>query len=58
MGGIIGLLLNGIIAERFGYRFTMIVALVWMCGVIFLFVFATSLEMLLAGQILCGIAWG
>jgi SP family general alpha glucoside:H+ symporter-like MFS transporter len=51
-------MLNGIVAERIGYRWSMIGALLWMIGIIFLFVFAQSLEMLLAGQILCGVAWG
>ncbi|TXT10531.1 hypothetical protein VHUM_02036 [Vanrija humicola] len=55
---IIGVVLNGWIAERFGYRRTMLVTLVWMCGVFFLFFFANSLGMLLAAQFLVGFAWG
>lgn len=71
VGGIIGLIvsclyfyskltlqLNGFIAERIGYKKTMIGGLVYMLGVIFLFFFAKNLEMLLAAEILCGIPWG
>jgi SP family general alpha glucoside:H+ symporter-like MFS transporter len=46
------------LAERFGYRKTMMGALVAMIGLIFLFFFATSLEMILAAEFLCGIPWG
>jgi len=58
VGGIIGLLLNGYVSERFGYRRTMIVALIAMIGLIFIFFFAKNLQTLLAGEILCGIPWG
>lgn len=47
-----------IIAERFGYRLVMIVALIWMTCVFFLHFFAKSLPMLLVAQILCGVPWG
>ncbi|ORY20425.1 putative general alpha-glucoside permease [Naematelia encephala] len=57
-GQIIGLLANGVIAERIGYRKTMIAALFAMIGLIFIFFFATSLNMLLAAEFLCGIPWG
>ncbi|TXT10537.1 hypothetical protein VHUM_02042 [Vanrija humicola] len=55
---IFGVLLNGILAERFGYRRTMFWTLVWMSGVIFLMFFCKSLGMLLAAQFLAGFAWG
>ena len=45
-------------AERFGYRKVMCGALIATIGFIFLFFFATNLEMLLAAEILCGIPWG
>ena len=54
VGGIIGLLTNGIITDRFGYRKTMFAALIFLCLANFLSFFAVSLEMLLVGQIFCG----
>ncbi|KAI7538712.1 sugar porter family MFS transporter [Hortaea werneckii] len=58
IGEIFGLFLTGIIAERIGYRKTMIGALVLLTGFIFLLFFAQSLPMLLIGEILCGLPWG
>ena len=51
---ILGLLLHGSLTERFGYRKTVTVALIWMCAAVFLTVFAMNIQTLLAAQILCG----
>ncbi|KAH8660555.1 hypothetical protein BX600DRAFT_438768 [Xylariales sp. PMI_506] len=58
VGEIIGLYLAGIIAERYGYRWTMLGAMVLMTGVIFIMFFAQNISMLMAGEILCGLPWG
>lgn len=58
VGQIIGLFLNGFLADRFGYRRTILVALVSLCLFIFLPFFAVNVQMFLAGQVLCGIPWG
>lgn len=58
VGQILGLMVAGLIAERFGYKKTIIGALLVLIGFIFLFFFATHIGMLLAGGILCGIPWG
>jgi SP family general alpha glucoside:H+ symporter-like MFS transporter len=58
VGQIIGLFLNGFLADRFGYRRTILTALVALCCFIFLPFFAVNVQMFLAGQILCGIPWG
>lgn len=58
IGGMIGLLLNGIISERFGYRMTVIASLTAMIGFIFIPFFAPNIQTLLAGEILMGIPWG
>jgi len=58
VGQILGLMVAGLIAERFGYKKTIIGALLVLIGFIFLFFFATNIGMLLAGGILCGIPWG
>jgi SP family general alpha glucoside:H+ symporter-like MFS transporter len=58
VGQILGLMVAGLIAERYGYKKTIIGALLSLIGFIFLFFFATNIGMLLAGGILCGIPWG
>ena len=55
---IIGLFLNGIISERIGYRWTMIGALFFITGTIFITFFAVNVHMLLAGYVLSGLPWG
>ena len=58
VGSIIGLQLTGVAAERFGYRKTILVALVSLVAFIFIPFFAPSLTVLLIGQILQGLPWG
>ncbi|GIK07148.1 hypothetical protein Aspvir_002803 [Aspergillus viridinutans] len=58
VGEVIGLLINGLISERLGYRWTMVSALAAMDAVIFVFFFAVDVKMLLAAEILAGIPWG
>jgi SP family general alpha glucoside:H+ symporter-like MFS transporter len=55
---VIGLLINGYCQDRFGSKKTYLCAMVFMAGAIFLLVFANSLEMLFAGELVCGIPWG
>lgn len=50
----LGLLLNGFVTDRYGYRKVMTGALIFMNLAVFVSFFATSLEMLLASQILAG----
>lgn len=57
-GEILGLFINGIISEKYGYRKTMIGALSLMIAFIFIPFFAHNIETLLVGEILCGIPWG
>jgi SP family general alpha glucoside:H+ symporter-like MFS transporter len=58
VGEIIGLFLTGIFQDRFGYRWTIFGALCLVTAFIFVLFFAQNVEMLLAGEILCGIPWG
>lgn len=58
VGEIIGLLINGFVAERFGYRKTMIGALFLTIAFIFIPFFAPNVEVLQAGLVLMGIPWG
>lgn len=57
-GQILGLFANGIIADRFGYRKTLIGALCLCIGFVFIVFFSQSLVQLLVGEILIGIPWG
>lgn len=55
---IIGLFINGIVSERIGYRWTMIVSLLLITCFIFVTFFAVNVRMLLAGYVLSGLPWG
>jgi len=57
-GQILGLFLNGIIADRFGYRKTLCGALSLCAAFIFIIFFAETLPQLLVGEILIGFPWG
>ncbi|KAI0024905.1 putative general alpha-glucoside permease [Xylariomycetidae sp. FL0641] len=58
IGQIIGLSIAGLVAQRVGYKKTMVGALALTNMFIFIQFFARSLPMLLAGEILQGIPWG
>ncbi|KXL43345.1 hypothetical protein M433DRAFT_70359 [Acidomyces richmondensis BFW] len=58
VGEIIGLFINGIVSERFGYRYTVMTCLICIMGFIAIFFTAQSVHALLAAEILCGIPWG
>lgn len=58
VGELIGLLLNGVVSERFGYRWTVIACLGLICCWTALFFTAQDVQTLLAAEILCGIPWG
>jgi SP family general alpha glucoside:H+ symporter-like MFS transporter len=58
VGEILGLLINGLLAERFGFKKTMIGTLMLLVGLIFITFFAQNIETLLVGDILMGIPWG
>ncbi|KAK9258192.1 general substrate transporter [Lipomyces tetrasporus] len=57
-GEVIGLLINGVVSERWGYRKTMVGALTAMVAFIFVLFFAPNVETLVVGEVLCGIEWG
>lgn len=57
-GEIVGLLINGFVADWVGYRWVMISCLFLMTAFIFLQFFATSIYMYLGAEILLGIPWG
>ncbi|KAI1336499.1 sugar transporter [Xylariaceae sp. FL0016] len=58
VGEIIGLLINGWVSERFGYRYTIITCLSLIIAFTAIFFTAQTVEQLLVAEILCGIPWG
>ncbi|CAK7227066.1 hypothetical protein SCUCBS95973_006414 [Sporothrix curviconia] len=44
--------------HRFGHKKSLLATLVFLTGVIFVSFFATNVEMLFAGELLCGLCWG
>ncbi|OKL58259.1 hypothetical protein UA08_06457 [Talaromyces atroroseus] len=58
VGQILGLMIAGLIADRFGYKKTMLGALICITAFIFLLFFAQNIGMLFAGEVLCGLPWG
>lgn len=58
VGEIIGLFINGLLAETFGMKRTMIGTLAILCGFIFISFFAQNIQTLLIAEILMGIPWG
>ncbi|KAK6221439.1 hypothetical protein LQW54_001541 [Pestalotiopsis sp. IQ-011] len=58
VGQIVGLFLNGYIADRFGYRYTMMGGLILIASFIFIPFFSHSIVQFLCGQILLGIPFG
>jgi MFS transporter, SP family, general alpha glucoside:H+ symporter len=54
-GQIIGLIINGWVSERFGYRYTSIGCLTLIAAFVSLLFTATTPQQLLAGNILCGV---
>lgn len=57
VGEILGLMVNGVIAERFGYRKTIICSLFLVVAFIFIVFFSQNLIQLCIGEILLGIPW-
>ncbi|KAF5507916.1 Maltose permease MAL31 [Colletotrichum aenigma] len=57
-GEIIGLILAGWTADRYGYKMTTIGFLVLMIAFIFVLFFAPNVKILVLGEVLCGIPWG
>ncbi|KAI5362679.1 putative major facilitator, sugar transporter, major facilitator superfamily [Septoria linicola] len=58
VGQFIGLFINGWASERFGYRKTVMFCLALIICFITIFFTAPSIEVLLVGEILCGMPWG
>ncbi|CAK7212489.1 hypothetical protein SBRCBS47491_001482 [Sporothrix bragantina] len=58
VGNVFGIFINTYVTERFGHKKSLLATLVFLTGVIFVAFFATNVEMLFAGELLCGLCWG
>jgi SP family general alpha glucoside:H+ symporter-like MFS transporter len=58
VGQILGLFINGIVSERYGYRKTLMACLMTTVGFIFILFFAPNVQTLVAGEFLMGIPLG
>lgn len=58
VGEVLGLALAGVVADKLGYRWTLIVSLFFTTCFIFIVFFAENVGMLIAGELLLGIPWG
>ncbi|KAK4243715.1 general substrate transporter [Corynascus novoguineensis] len=57
-GEILGLIFAGWTSDRFGYKTTTIGSLILMICFIFVLFFAPNVQVLVVGEVLCGIPWG
>ncbi|EFQ31433.1 sugar porter family MFS transporter [Colletotrichum graminicola] len=57
-GEVLGLVLAGWAADRYGYRLTTMGFLVLMIAFIFVLFFVPNVQILVLGEVLCGIPWG
>ncbi|BEI86280.1 hypothetical protein CcaverHIS002_0605670 [Cutaneotrichosporon cavernicola] len=58
VGIIIGIWLNGLVVDRWGYKKIMVASLIALSGFVALPFAATSKGMIVAGMLLCGLPWG
>lgn len=58
VGRVVGGFIQGVVAEAFGRKRTLIACLVLVTGFVFITVFAPNNVVLFVGEMLCGIVWG
>lgn len=58
IGGFFGVLLNGILVDRFGQKRVLLGSLAALGAFIFITFFAPNIGVLAAGELLCGLPWG
>ncbi|KAK9452712.1 putative alpha-glucoside transport protein [Dipodascopsis uninucleata] len=57
-GGFVGVLMNGFLVGRFGYKRVVLGALVCLSALIFMTFFAPNVTVLCVGEVLCALPWG
>ena len=58
MGNIIGIFVSSWFQDRYGYKRTIQIFLVFLTGTIFVVFYAPNVEVLFVGLLLCGLPWG
>ena len=58
VGQVMGLMASGILADRYGNKKTLYIGYILITMFIFVLFFANNIQIILAGEILCGIAFG
>ncbi len=58
VGSFFGTLLNGYLVTKFGHIRVILVSLVCLAAFVFIVFFAPGKEVLLVGELLCGLPWG
>lgn len=58
LGNIVGIYINAFLTERWGHKKTCLGTLGFLVAVLFMPFFATRVEVLFVGELLCGLAWG
>jgi MFS transporter, SP family, general alpha glucoside:H+ symporter len=58
LGNVVGIFINGVMTERFGHKKTLLGAIIWLTGCIFIAFFAPNVQVLFVGELLCGLSWG
>ncbi|KAH7417731.1 general substrate transporter [Cadophora sp. MPI-SDFR-AT-0126] len=58
IGAFFGALLNGYLVAKFGVKRVIVGALIFLSATLFIVFFAPNIEVLLVGQLICGLPWG
>ncbi|KAK0100515.1 hypothetical protein ONS96_007789 [Cadophora gregata f. sp. sojae] len=58
IGAFFGALLNGYLVSKFGVKRVIVGALIFLSATLFIVFFAPNIEVLLVGQLICGLPWG
>ncbi len=58
VGAFFGVLANGYLVALFGQKRVLLVPLVILSGFLFMTFFATNIQVLPAGEVLCSLPWG
>ncbi|KAJ5730916.1 uncharacterized protein N7483_005424 [Penicillium malachiteum] len=58
LGNLVGIYINAFVTEKWGHKKTCLLTLAYLTGTLFIPFFSKSIEVLFAGELLCGLAWG
>lgn len=58
IGNVFGIFVSSWFQDRFGYRRTIQIFVVWMTAALFMVFFAPNVQVFFVGELLCGLPWG